>query len=144
MMSGRTFRHQHRVTYASCTLGNHVYYARYLDILEEARGEFFRSLGMPFLALQNQNVIFPVTGCSFSYKSPARYDDVLTIEISVTQLTKVRLGFNYRILKESDALVLEGQSQHVSCTIDEKPTRMPGELIAKLEGFLTAAVTAGS
>jgi len=29
------FRHSLRVTYAHCTMGNHVYYARYLDILED-------------------------------------------------------------------------------------------------------------
>ena len=31
------FLHRHRVTYAECTVGNHVYYSRYLDLLESAR-----------------------------------------------------------------------------------------------------------
>ena len=44
-MATEVFRHSHRVTYAECTMGNHIYYARYLDLLEAARGEFFRSLG---------------------------------------------------------------------------------------------------
>ena len=35
-MPASTFQHQHRVSYADCTLGNHVYYGRYLDLLEEA------------------------------------------------------------------------------------------------------------
>ena len=39
------FRHTHRVTYAECTVGDHVYHSRYLDLLEAARGEFMRSLG---------------------------------------------------------------------------------------------------
>jgi len=43
------FRHIYRVVYADCTLGNHIYYSRYLDILEAARGEFFRHLGVPLL-----------------------------------------------------------------------------------------------
>ena len=36
------FRHHHRVTYAECTIGDHVYHSRYLDLLEAARGEFMR------------------------------------------------------------------------------------------------------
>ena len=58
-MSGQVFRFEHRVPYALCTLGNHVYYSRYLDILEEARGEFFRHLGQPLLAWQEATPSFP-------------------------------------------------------------------------------------
>jgi acyl-CoA thioesterase FadM len=32
----QVFVHRHRVHYAECTLGNHIYYARYLDLLEDA------------------------------------------------------------------------------------------------------------
>ena len=39
------FRYPHRVTYAECTVGDHIYHSRYLDLLEAARGEFMRSLG---------------------------------------------------------------------------------------------------
>ena len=67
-MAVAPFCHQHRVTYSECTLGNHVYYARYLDWLEEARGEFFRELGTSFAALQQQEIIFPVVECHLRYR----------------------------------------------------------------------------
>ncbi|EEF57182.1 hypothetical protein Cflav_PD0189, partial [Pedosphaera parvula Ellin514] len=41
-MAGQLYRHSYRVTYADCTVGNHIYYSRYLNLLEAARGEFFR------------------------------------------------------------------------------------------------------
>ena len=53
------FRHPHRVSYAECTVGNHVYYSRYLDWLEAARGEFIRSLGSTVLQWQECDVYFP-------------------------------------------------------------------------------------
>ena len=53
-MAEIVFKHQHRIIYAECTVGNHVYYARYLDMLEEARGEFFRQAGWPLLALAGE------------------------------------------------------------------------------------------
>ena len=86
-MSGNVFRHAHRVTYAECTVGNHVYYARYLDFLEEARGEFFRSLGVPLRGLQEADTAFPAVESRLQYKSPARYDDVLRIELWLTNWT---------------------------------------------------------
>ena len=80
----RAFEWRHRVTYAECTLGNHVYYARYLDFLEAARGELFRKVGQPFLVLQGEEVLFPVIEARIRYRKAARYDDVLTIELEVT------------------------------------------------------------
>src|SRR6266850_2613668 len=111
-VSDQIFRHQHRVTYSECTLGNHVYYARYLDLLEEARGEFFRHLGAPFLCWQQEDTIFPVVECRLRYKSPARYDDLLTVEIWLTTLERVRLDFAYRILNQSQAEILEASTFH--------------------------------
>src|SRR5277367_6561939 len=85
-VTGSVYKHQHRVIYGECTVGNHVYYSRYLEMLEGARGEFFRHLGCPFLSLQEAGTAFPVIGLQISYKGAARYDDLLTIELCVTEL----------------------------------------------------------
>jgi acyl-CoA thioester hydrolase len=132
-VSARIFRHVYRVVYADCTLGNHIYYSRYLDLLEAARGEFFRHLGLPLLKLQEQDIIFPVVECHLRYKSPARYDEVLTIELWTTLVQGVRLNFGFRILKDEKILILEGETFHVCTGLNEKPKRLPEEFAAKLE-----------
>ena len=129
------FQHSHRVTYAECTVGNHIYYARYLDLLEAARGEFFRHLGTTFLQWQEKDTIFPVVECHLRYKPPARYDDVLTIEVSITTAEKVRLNFAYRILNQTGTLILEAETFHVCTGMDEKPKRLPEELRASLINY---------
>jgi len=135
-MSGKTFRHEHRVTYAQCTLGNHIYYARYLDILEAARGEFFRALGVPLASLQEQDTAFPVIECHLKYKSPARYDDALDVELWLEELDRIRLRIGYRIINQLDQLILEGTSYHVCTSTAEKPKRLPPELTASLRPYL--------
>jgi len=130
------FRHIYRVVYADCTVGNHVYYSRYLDILEAARGEFFRGLGVTLLELQAQDTIFPVVECHLRYKSPARYDEVLTIELWVTLAQGARVNFGFRILRDEKVLILEGETFHVCTGLNEKPKRVPEELVARLNGFL--------
>jgi len=135
-MAPKVFRHDHRVSYAECTLGNHVYYARYLDLLEEARGEFFRELGAPFLRWQREDTIFPVVECRLRYKAPARYDDVLTIEVWVSALERVRLNFAYRIFNEAKSEIVQAATFHVCTGLDEKAKRLPPELSELLQPYL--------
>ena len=131
------FRHTHRVSYAECTVGNHVYHSRYLDLLEAARGEFIRSLGPTVLHWQEQDVIFPVIEARLRYKSPARYDDLLAIEVWPTLIERVRLNFGHRVTNQHGKLILEAETFHACTGIDEKPKRMPEELVEKFEPYLT-------
>ena len=135
-MAANVFRHSHRVSYAECTLGNHVYYARYLDLLEVARGEFFRHLGAPFLRWQEEQTIFPVIECRLRYKAPARYDDLLMIELSLAALERVRLSFAYRIFNEAQKEILEATTLHVCTGTNERPKPIPLELSALLQPYL--------
>jgi len=133
------FRHQHRVSYSECTVGNHVYYARYLDFLETARGEFFRAIGMPMLEWQAQGVIFPVIEARLRYQAPARYDDLLMISIAVTKAERARLNFEYRIETQAGHKILEAETWHVCSGLNDKPRRLPEELIACFQPFLKPA-----
>jgi acyl-CoA thioester hydrolase len=143
-MSGRIFRCEHRVPYASCTLGNHVYYSRYLDILEAARGEFFRQLGQPLLSWQERDTIFPVIECRLRYKAAARYDDLLTVELWLTAAGKVRLNFAYRILNADGLMLIEAETLHACASTQDKPKRLPDELGAVLQPFLAVVPPSSS
>lgn len=134
----RSFTHVLRVPYAHCTIGNHVYYARYLDLLEIARGEFFRGLGHSCLALQQKDTIFQVAECGLKYLKPARYDDELAIRLTLAEIRKVRFRVNYEICRGSDLLVT-GWTSMVCVSCDEKPKRIPDELLEAFKAFeLTA------
>ena len=139
-MVANVFYHSQRVIYADCTLGNHVYHARYLDLLEAARGEFFRQLSPTLLNWQEQDVIFPVIEARLQYKSPARYDDVLQTEVWVTAAARARLNFGYRMVSQHRTLILEAETFHV-CTgrEGEKPKRLPAALVAALKPYRRVA-----
>ena len=135
------FRHLHRVSYAECTVGDHIYHSRYLDLLEAARGEFLRSLGTTVLSLQEADYIFPVIEARLRYKFPARYDDWLTIEVSPSLVERVRLNFSHRILNQDGKLILEAETFHCCTSRDEKPKRMPPEMVAKMMPYLKLGTT---
>jgi acyl-CoA thioester hydrolase len=138
-MTAGTFRYTHRVSYAECTVGNHIYHSRYLDLLEAARGEFVRSLGSTVLQWQERDVIFPVIEARLVYKLPARYDDLLAIEVWPTLMEKIRLNFGHRILNQHGKLILEAETFHVCTSVEEKPKRLPEELAEKLKSSLGAS-----
>ena len=127
------FRHTHRVSYAECTVGNHIYHSRYLDLLEAARGEFLRSLGSTVLHWQENDRIFPVVEARVRYKAPARYDDLLTIEVWPTFIEKIRVNFGHRVVNQHGKVILEVETFHVCTGFDDKPKRVPEELVAKIQ-----------
>jgi acyl-CoA thioester hydrolase len=139
-MPGQIFRCQHRVTYAECAPGNHVYYSHYLEILEAARGEFFRDLGKTFSQWQADDTIFPVIEIQLRYKQAARYDDLLGIELWVTEAVGARLSFGSRISSENNSVLVEGETRHVCTGLNEKPKRVPPELIAALKPFFHGTI----
>ena len=134
-MNGKYFTHRLRVNYAHCTIGNHVYYARYLDMLEVARGEFFRQLGFSCLALQEQDTVFQVTECALKYLKPARYDDELEVRLSLGELRKVRFCFLCEIRRGENRLV-EGSTVMVCASTNERPKRIPEDLLRALQPYV--------
>jgi acyl-CoA thioester hydrolase len=137
------FIHHHRVTYAECTVGDHVYHSRYLDLLEAARGEFMRAAGMPVLALQEAGFIFPVVEARLRWLRPARYDDLLAVEVTLTRLGGVRLGVRHRLRRGAE-LLFEADTLHVCTGRDEKPRRLPPHLVTALRPWLTQDAAAES
>lgn len=117
-------------------MGNHIYHSRYLDLLEAARGEFLRHAGFPLLPLQEAGVIFPVIEARLKYHRPARYDDALVIELRLIQLEGVRLGVEHRVLREDGMLLVEAETRHVCTRLDDKPRRIPPELVTALRRWL--------
>jgi acyl-CoA thioester hydrolase len=126
----------YRVSYRDCTIGDHVYYSRYLEILEVARGEFFRHLGWGLRQLQEQGIAFPVAECRLRYHAPARYDDQITVRLWLTQARGARLTFACRVEDQSGRLVLEAETFHACVDRDSRPRRLPAELVPVLVPYL--------
>ncbi len=88
-----------------------------------------RSLGEPVLNLQEADYIFPVIEARLRYKYPARYDDLLTIQVWMTRVERVRLNFSHRILNQDSKLIMEAETFHCCTSRDEKPKRLPESVV---------------
>lgn len=136
MKSANRFEFLHRVTYSDCTVGNHVYYSRYFEIVEAARGEFFRCRGFSLQDLQGRDLILPVIEAKALYHAPARYDDALVVYLSISELSLLRIHFLYEIALVSGLTIMKGETRHVCTSILERPKRMPKELNVALTPYV--------
>ena len=80
--------------YEDTDMGGVVFYANYLKFMERGRTEWLRALGVHQSALAaNEQRGFMVTELDLKYLKPARLDDLLQIESSVTRMCGVTTKF---------------------------------------------------
>src|SRR5262249_53376826 len=84
-----------------------LHHANYLIYFEQGRTELLRSLGLAYKDLEDQGYLLVLTQAEIRYRSPVRYDDLLTLRTSVVRTTAVRIDHRYELLRDG-ALVAEG------------------------------------
>src|SRR5574341_2377270 len=90
-----------RVIYGDTDQMGIVYYANYLRYFEAGRNEFIRSKGLRYRDFETRfSLRLPVVDAQVSYRTPARYDDVLTVETTIEEVRRASARFVYRILRE--------------------------------------------
>jgi acyl-CoA thioester hydrolase len=99
---------QIRVRYAETDRMGLLHHANYLVYFEQARTELLRSAGGNYKELEDRGFFLVISRAEVRYKSPAYYDDVLTIRTTVTRSTPVRLEHKYEVFREGGKLVAEG------------------------------------
>jgi acyl-CoA thioester hydrolase len=122
-----------RVIYGDTDQMGVVYYANYLRYFEAARNEFIRAKGLRYRDFESTfGLALPVVEAAVSYKVPARYDDLVTVEISLTEARRATARFGYRLLREDGALLATGHTVHACIDAAGKVQRMPRELLERL------------
>jgi acyl-CoA thioester hydrolase len=94
-----------RVRYAETDQMGYVYYGNYAAYFEVARVESLRSLGMSYKGLEESGILMPVLEYTTKYIKPAKYDDVLTIKTSITQMPSARIYFEYEVFNQDGILL---------------------------------------
>ncbi|MFL5273384.1 MAG: acyl-CoA thioesterase [Anaeromyxobacteraceae bacterium] len=123
---------QIRVIYGDTDQMGVVYYANYLRFFEAARNEFIRAKGLRYRDFEREfKLVLPVVEAAVQYKQSARYDDLLTIEIALTEARRASARFGYRVLLDG-ALLATGHTVHACVDLEGRVQRMPKDLLARL------------
>ncbi len=125
------FETKHRVAYRDVDMQKVANNSTYLHYAEIGRIEYLRSRGWPYQEVVEKfgiEIVLAESHCYF--KQPARFDDLLTLRVGLSDLGKSSLKIAYEIFREdTDDILTEIRTHHVC--VDGKtfrPVRMPDPL----------------
>ena len=98
-----------RVRYAETDRMGLLHHANYLIYFEQGRTELLRSQGLVYKDLEDQGYLLVLTKADVKYRSPARYDDLLTLRTTIVRTTSVRVDHRYEMLRDG-VLLAEGNT----------------------------------
>src|SRR5216683_2877562 len=98
-----------RVRYAETDRMGLLHHANYLVYFEQGRTELLRAQGIAYKDLEDQGFLLVLTRVQVRYRSPARYDDLLTLRTTVVRTTLVKIEHRYELLRDG-LLLAEGES----------------------------------
>jgi acyl-CoA thioester hydrolase len=111
-----------RVGYIDTDRATVMHHAAYLRYLEAARVDFFREHGLDYNALERDRGLgLPVVDANLRYKSPAMFDDQLTITSWVSLVTRARLRFDATIHRDGGLIT---QARITLCCAELKGMRV--------------------
>jgi acyl-CoA thioester hydrolase len=122
-----------RVRYAETDQMGIAHHANYLIWFEAARSDLCRAKGFSYKEMEEQENAWLVVAESYvRYKSPAFYEDVLTVRCQLSEVRSRSLRFVYEVYRQSDdALIAEGETLHLVTDQNQKVRTIP-EIVKRL------------
>lgn len=113
-----------RVRYGECDSMGYLYHGRYWEYFEEARTELLRRLGVRYRDLEREGVFFVVYKAQIKYLAPIRYDDIASVLVRVSRITRTRVDHDYEVYVDGRRTT-EASSTLACVGRDGRPITMP-------------------
>ncbi|QIP14457.1 acyl-CoA thioesterase [Spirosoma aureum] len=125
-----------RVRYYDTDQMGIVYYGNYARFYEIGRVEALRHLGMEYKNLEARGIGMPVYDMSSRFIRPAKYDDLLTIRVTIPQLPTTRILFRYEIFNQDGQLLNTGETTLIFLkSATGRPGPAPADLVEAAKPF---------
>ena len=122
-----------RVYYADTDFSGVVYHARYLEFFERGRSDYLRLAGVHHTELaegkHGERIVWVVRRMEIDFRSPARMDDILTIDTSTQDISGARIVMAQQLKRGGEVLV-EARVEAAIIGESGRPRRFPKEWIA--------------
>ena len=118
-----------RVRYPEVDAMGYLHHSRFLQYFEMGRIELLRDRGHSYGDLERDGIFFVVVKAECRYKSPAKYDQELTLITRIARQTAVRIDHTYE-LKRGDTVLAEGATT-IACVGKDGQLREIPEYLSK-------------
>ncbi len=127
-----------RIYYEDTDCGGVVYHSNYLNYMERGRTELLRDLGINLADFHKEGTLFAITEANIKYRFPARYNDLLTVNTTITEVTSYRIEFKAEIFNQDGVKCSQGTIKMVGFSAEtSKVKRLPDDIITLLENNCT-------
>lgn len=109
----------HKVQYYETDKMGITHHSNYIRMMEEARVDFFDSIGLRYDECEKMGIMSPVLSVNCKYKKPTTFPDEITINTFVSEYNGFKLTVTY-IFKKGDVVVCEASSEHCFVSTDMK------------------------
>lgn len=120
-----------RVRFGETDLMGIVHHASYLAYFEAARVAWLRRRGVTYKTWTEVGWHLPVVEANVRYRAPARFEDVLTVEVALSELRSHSMRFAYRILRDENVLA-DGETRLACVDNNHELIRLPDPLVEVL------------
>ena len=130
-----------RVRYGETDQMGIVYHAEYLVWCDMGRTEYIRRLGTSYASLEQAGTLLAVAEANLRYHAPARYDDMIRVETTLSDVRSRALTFEYLIcLAGTGRRLVTARTLMVVLDSNSRPVPLPREVRAMLERIPDGAV----
>jgi acyl-CoA thioester hydrolase len=114
----------------------YMYYGNYAEFYEVGRVEMLRSLGLSYRCMEEFGVMMPVLELHTRYIKPARYDEEITVKVTVSKMPATRIVFNYELYNETGVLINTAETLLIFVNIKSgRPCMAPQYFLDKMKPF---------
>lgn len=113
-----------RVRYCETDAMGFLHHGNHVNYFEMGRTELLRAQGGNYREMEENGLFLVVIRVECDYKTPAKYDDLLTVRTSVGKRSLAKIEFDHTVLREGEILAKgktvlacidgEGQVQRLS------------------------------
>lgn len=117
-----------------------VYHANYLVWCEVGRTDFIRAGGVTYRAMEEAGIGLAVADASLRFHAPARYDDLIRVETTLTDVRSRSVTFDYLVVRADDAArLVSATTRLVSIDREGRTTALPSAFREMLEAARATA-----
>ena len=114
-----------------------IHHSNYIRWFEEARVDFMEKTGFDYEKVNKHGIDFALLAVHCEYKSMVRFGDTVNIQVTLSELTEVRMVISYEIRDaKSNKLCTAGKTEHCFYSSNKKrPVSLKKEIPELYELF---------
>jgi acyl-CoA thioester hydrolase len=132
-----TSRYTLSVRFCETDLMGIVHHANYLAYLEAGRVDWLHRRGVSYDSWAKRGIHLPVVEARLRYRKAARFDEVLVVETTCVEVTRITVRFGYRVMRGTD-LLCEGETLLACVGHELTPRRIPPDVVEIFQSAETA------